>query len=121
LHWLKEIFLPETAPAELGHRMLIIDGYSSYTTTEFLWVCKQNKVQVIFLPAHVSHVLQPLDLSIFSLLKQAYRKNVQNLIQLDDTAPIKKFRFIQIYDRARRSVLSSRTIREGWKAAGLVL
>ncbi len=44
-----------------------------------MWNCFNNNVYLVFLPAHTSHVLQPLDLSVFSPLKQAYRKYLNNI------------------------------------------
>jgi hypothetical protein len=44
LNWLQTIFLPETAPEDGGHRMLIIDGHGSHETVDFLWLCKQNNL-----------------------------------------------------------------------------
>ena len=38
-----------------------IDAHSSHTNQQRLWECKQNNVELLFLPAHSSHVLQPLE------------------------------------------------------------
>lgn len=42
MHWLKEVFLPETSTNR--HRLLILDGHGSHITTDFMWECYQNKV-----------------------------------------------------------------------------
>lgn len=38
----------------------------------------------------------------------------------DDTGPVKKIRFIQFYDQARKYTLTTRNIQAGWRGAGLV-
>ena len=117
--WLRRVFLPDTAPVDNCWRMLIVDGHGSHIDLEFLWACKQNKVQLLFLPAHSSHVLQPLDLSVFSVVKRFYRQQIQALSYLDDAAPVKKERFITSYHRAREAAITERVVRAGWATAGI--
>ncbi|KAI0991295.1 hypothetical protein K3495_g16892, partial [Podosphaera aphanis] len=45
---------------------------------------------------------------------------ISDLAYLDDAAPIKKRRFLAAYNQARTEALTSRVLRSGWKAAGLV-
>ena len=113
LEWFKRIFLPETAPSGDRHQMLILDGHSSHIDLEFLWTCKQHKVELLFLPPHSSHVLQPLDLSVFLVVKKFYRQQVQALSFLDDAPPVKKERFIEAYHKAREDGITERIVRAG--------
>ena len=84
-----------------------------------MWECYQNGIHLLFLPPHASHVLQPLDLAIFSPLKAAYRRGVADLALLTDCAPLGKRMFIECYARAREAALTDRNVRSGWKATGL--
>jgi hypothetical protein len=117
--WLKRIFIPETDPGSGRWRLLILDGHGSHIDIEFMWLCKQHRIWVIYLPPHASHILQPLDLSSFSVIKSSYRCQIRDLSALDDAAPIKKERFVIYYNEARIQGLSERVIRAGWRAAGL--
>jgi hypothetical protein len=117
--WLQRVFLPETATALNRPRMLIMDGHGSHVSVDFLWTCKQHQVELLFLPAHSSHVLQPLDLTGFSVVKSKYRRQILELSALDDAAPVKKERFITCYHYAREEGLTERVIRAGWRAAGI--
>jgi hypothetical protein len=119
LEWLERIFLVETVPKNSIGRILILDGHGSHLSVDFLFTCKMNNIHLIFLPAHSSHVLQPLDLSCFSPIKSRYRQQIAELASLDDSAPIKKHRFIEYYHRAREESLTERVIRAGWKASGI--
>jgi hypothetical protein len=119
LHWLEKVFIPETDPSSMRHRLLILDGHGSHVDLEFQYKAKMSRVEILYLPPHASHVLQPLDLSCFSVIKSAYRRQIYELSSLDDGAAVKKERFIQYYKRARDEGLSERYIRAGWKAAGL--
>ena len=84
-----------------------------------MWLCRTNRIQLLYLPAHASHLLQPLDLAPFSVLKSRYRDEIRALSALDDAAPVKKERFVVSYNKARAEGLSERVIRAGWRAAGL--
>jgi hypothetical protein len=120
LEWLQRIYIPETATQPGRYRLLLLDGHSSHIDIEFLWQCHQNKIHLLFLPPHSTHLLQPLDLSVFSATKTRYRNQIRELASLDDAAPIKKERFITYYHAAREEGFSERVIRAGWRAAGLV-
>ena len=85
-----------------------------------MWEYKENKIHLLYLPAHASHLLQPLDLAPCSVVKSSYRDAIRALSALDDAAPVKKERFVTSYNLAREEGLSERVIRAGWKAAGLV-
>ncbi|KAF1932963.1 DDE-domain-containing protein [Didymella exigua CBS 183.55] len=117
--WLQRIFIPNTTPSQGGWRLLLLDGHGSHTPIDFMWTCRQHQIYLLYLPPHASHILQPLDLAPFSVVKTHYRSQIRALSALDDAAPIKKERFVTSYNKAREEGLSKRVIRAGWKAAGL--
>lgn len=120
LEWLEKVFLPQTKPnCESDARLLIVDGHGSHTSEEFMSRCFLNNVYLLFLPAHTSHILQPLDLGCFSSLKAAYRKLVSEHTALTDTTEVGKAHFLEFYSKARQSGLREQCIRSGCKAAGL--
>jgi DDE superfamily endonuclease. len=120
VEWLEKVFLPQTQPEHPDDaRLLIVDGHGSHTSDEFMTTCYLNNVYLLFLPAHTSHVLQPLDLGCFSSLKTEYRRQVGNFTALTDETRVGKARFLEFYAQARRIGLSKANIQSGWKATGL--
>lgn len=116
VEWLEKVFIPRTQPADPSERrLLVLDGHGSHETVEFMYLCYQHKI----LPPHTSHVLQPLDLSVFSPLKHYYRKQVGFLSLLTDSSPVGKQNFLSCYQRARELALTASNIKGGWKATGL--
>jgi len=86
LKWLRKVFIPLTRPARPSQkRLLIIDGHGSHVTVDYMWEAYSNNIHIIYLPAHTSHVLQPLDLSCFSVLKTGLR--MTQLTQLSKPNP----------------------------------
>lgn len=70
LRWLQTLFIPATNQRSQGAwRLLILDGHGSHLTPQFDQICEQNKIIPLCMPAHSSHLLQPLDIGCFSVLK----------------------------------------------------
>lgn len=119
LTWLKH-FNQYTASCTSGfYRLIILDGHSSHATPEFDRYCTENKIISLCMPAHTSHLLQPLDVSYFAPLKAAYGHKVSELAR-QGVFHIDKTEFLSIYLRVRRSVFTEKNIQSGFRAAGLV-
>lgn len=119
LKWLQEIFIPQTKPKKPSKRLLIVDGHGSHCTDDFLYECYKNDIYLLFLPPHTSHVLQPLDISIFSPIKAYYRQALAKYLDLEDSTPYGKMVFLRCYHEARKLGLTERNIRAGWLGSGL--
>src|SRR5690606_10068265 len=120
VYWLKEIFIPATQASDLAAaRLLILDGHKSHESTEFMYLCYTHNIHLLYLPPHTSHVLQPLDQSVFGPLKSAYRKELGYLEQWNDSTIVGKRNFLNCYRKARQSALTAQNIRSGWKSTGL--
>jgi hypothetical protein len=72
------------------------------------------------MPPHSSHLLQPLDVSCFSLLKRAYRHEVQKQMAFSINH-IDKDEFLTIYSLIRTMALNKGNIQSAFKATGLIL
>jgi hypothetical protein len=119
LAWLQH-FDRSTRSRVVGtYRLLIVDGHSSHTTPEFDTYCTENKIVTLCMPAHTSHLLQPLDVSCFSPLKRAYGQGVQELAR-QGVHHIDKLDFLSLYTRARALALTEQTIKSGFQATGLI-
>lgn len=119
IEWLRQIYIPELAPALDQYWLLIVDGHGSHVDIEFMWLCKQHQIHILCLPAHTSHILQPLDLAPFSVLKSRYRARITALSAINDAAPVKKERFIKAYTKAQLAGFTILVIQAGWRAAGI--
>lgn len=118
LDWLQKHFIPNST-RKGTYILLILDGHSSHLTPQFDKLCEENKIICLCMPAHASHLLQPLDVGCFSVLKKAYggligeeMRNGVNSIDKDD--------FLQIYPIARKATFKASTIQNSFRGAGLV-
>ena len=72
MKWLQH-FNKSTRTYRVGrYRMLVLDGHKSHINAEFNEYYKENDIIPVCLPPYSSHLTQPLDVSLFSLLKRAY-------------------------------------------------
>ena len=71
------------------------------------------------MPPHTSHLLQPLDVACFSLLKAAYSRLVQNLARLA-IFHVDKADFLGMYRTARTQIFTEKNIRSDFRATGLI-
>lgn len=77
IEWLETIFDPYTRPSTPSeYRLLIIDGHGSHTTEAFCEAAWSRCIIPFLLPAHATHVMQPLNVSIFGPLTGSYRRLV---------------------------------------------
>jgi len=120
LDWLKKLFDPYTKGRTIGtYRLLIMDGHGSHVTGDFDKYCTDNLIIVLCMPPHSSHLLQPLDVSCFSVLKRSYGSIVQELMRTGINH-VDKDDFLELYLKARAMTYNQTTIQSGFRATGLV-
>ena len=51
---------------------ILLDGHSSHFSLEMLQYCQEKSLHLIRMPAHCTHLLQPLDVSLFNIFKAKY-------------------------------------------------
>jgi hypothetical protein len=120
LEWLKTHFIPLTSGRTLGtYIMLILDGHGSHLTAEFDRTCTEHKIIPVCMPSHSSHLLQPLDVGCFAVLKRHYGQLVEQRIRLGFNH-IDKIDFLTAFPSARAMAYKAQTIRNSFVATGLV-
>jgi hypothetical protein len=107
--WLKKHFLPYLPLRKGKYILLILDGHSSHLTPEFDKICEENDVISLCMPSHASHILQPLNVGCFSVLKRVYGALVMEEMRLSVNS-INKDDFIQLYPIAREAAFKAQTI-----------
>jgi hypothetical protein len=70
------------------------------------------------MPAHSSHILQPLDVGCFSPLKRVYGALIDKLVQLGNNH-IDKLDFLDAYPTARQQAFKTDSIKSAFSATGL--
>ena len=55
----------------------MIDGHAFHVSTEFIKFCNEQKIVPLCLPPYTTHLLQPLDVSVFGPLSREYKKHLE--------------------------------------------
>ena len=75
LSWFLKHFLPAVSHlTKTGPVLLFFDGHYSHISLELIRAARQNNVHLLCLPPNTTHILQPLDVGVFSPLKMNWRK-----------------------------------------------
>lgn len=120
LRWLQKVFIPATnRRTRGGYRLLVLDGHGSHLTPEFDQTCKENNIIPICMPAHSSHLLQPLDVGCFAPLKRVYGKLIEQKGRLGYNH-IDKLDFLKAYPAAHQEVFTIENTQSGFRASGLI-
>ena len=118
--WLQKHFIPHTTSRTKGKcRLLVLDGHNSHLTAQFDKICKENHIIPICMPAHASHLLQPLDVGCFAVLKRSYGSRVAGYTRLGINS-IEKDDFIDIFPMARTDAFKDTIVYSAFAATGLV-
>src|SRR6478736_5708502 len=119
LEWLKHFDQSTTNRSTGPYRLLILDGHESHHSADFERYCEEKKIITLCMPAHASHLLQPLDVGCFAVLKKAYGREIEHLIRCSITH-ISKSEFFPAFYAAFKATFTESNIRGGFRGAGLV-
>jgi hypothetical protein len=78
-----------------------------------------NKVILLCLPPHTTHLLQPLDIGLFAPLSVYYKNNIRDNTKFGYNYSVDKLAFLESYCRARDSAFTTENIQKAWKKSGL--
>ena len=101
--WFREIFLKNCGDAR--PQLLILDGHSSHETLAILELALQENIHILSLPPHTTHVLQPLDRTVFGPLNTAYNSVCSEYLGQNALNTVNKWTFQGLFNKAR-TVLS---------------
>ena len=59
------------SPSE--RHLLVLDGYRSHVTLEVATLARDVGLDILTLPSHTSHAMQPLDVNVFGPFKKYFQ------------------------------------------------
>ena len=82
-------------------------------------IAMQSRLDIVSLPSHTSHALQPLDLVCFAPFKIAFRKQRDTWTLVINNKNIGKQELCQWTSKALQSAFISKKIKVGFSKAGI--
>lgn len=104
--------------------LLILDNHSSHISLQIYEYCKKNGIVMVSIPPHTSHKLQPLDVTFFAALKNAYSRHCNSFLKSKITNSefedkITPYDVAEIFKLAYDQVANIEKAVSGFKACGI--
>jgi outer membrane biosynthesis protein TonB len=105
--------------------IILVDGHKSHFPEELVVKLMRENFVLISLPAHLSHILQPLDQGVFALAKLQFRKAKRDFLEEEASngrsgAILTKQNLNTLFNnKTYDSFKSEKHIKAGWERAGL--
>ena len=99
--------------------VLLVDGHSTHINIEISKFCKDNQILLYCLPAHSSHITQPLDVGFYGPLKNAWKRAVDRFISENVEQVVNKENFASVFRQAWDDCVKVPTIIHSFKHSGI--
>lgn len=100
-------------------RVVIVDNHESHLTATVFDYCNQRNIILLALPAHTTHLLQPLDVNLFQPLKH-WHKQALEYSRRTGCYDFNKVEFLAEIGNIRRQAFKRRSIIDAWAKTGLI-
>ena len=102
-----------------NRHLLILDGHNSHVTLEVVKISMESGLDIVSLPFHTNHALQPLDVACFKPFKTTFRR-CRDLWSLENNKKeVGKQDLCEWTSRALRAALTPNNIRAGFRSTGI--
>jgi DDE superfamily endonuclease len=116
MEWLQQQFNKTTrtklqSPNE--YCLLLCDRYDSYISAGLVGFCLNNRINLLLLPPHSSHLLQPLDIAVFGPLKTAISAQLTCLL-CTGILKLQMAAWLEHFVEAQERAITKDNILTGW-------
>jgi len=115
LHHFKDFIKPSVDSPVL----LILDNHESHISLKAYDFCRQNNIHLLTLPPHTSHRMQPLDLTFYGPLKNAYNKECESYMMNHPGQRITVFEIVSLFTKAFNRTANIEKAANGFRSAGI--
>ncbi|MCO5606566.1 hypothetical protein L7F22_060754 [Adiantum nelumboides] len=102
-----------------NRHLLILDGHGSHVSLDVVAKVKTLGIDIVTLPAHRSHKLQPLDVAVFKSSKAHFLRERAIWQHRTASTQASKSELASIAVRALSSLLTEANIKSGFRATGI--
>ena len=99
--------------------LLIFVGHRSHINVPVLEWAAEHNIELFVLPAHTSHILQPLDVACFGPLQRIYNSECHKFIRSNPYSNITRYNVAELSSKAYEHALSPQNLKSGFKRTGI--
>lgn len=100
--------------------LLYVDGHSSHLKLPLVTFCRSVQIELVALYPNATHILQPLDVSVFRPLKNSWKKEVLHWRLEHEGNSLGKEDFASVLEKAIKATNLKDAIKNGFKHCGLM-
>ena len=113
-------FLQHTKPTANDPVLLILDGHATHAKNlQFIDLARKNHVHLLVMPPHVSHRLQPLDVTFMAPLKTNYEQQVKAWLRDNPGKVVTIYQVGLLFGMAYNKAASAITSVNGFRKTGI--
>ena len=117
--WLEESLIPEIDKAHIPKPvLLVIDGAKCHINLLILELCNDNNIILYMLLPNVTHLLQPLDLSLMGSIKTNYWECICKWLQNNPGGVYDKNTFIEVFAKVHKKAATVENAVSGFHHVG---
>ena len=120
--WFANSFYKEVKDKVIFPIIVLMDGHTAHINVDISEFCRDHGIILYCLPAHASHIMQPLDVGVFSSLKLHWNSVLEKFEIKYKGLVMGKSNFFtsfgECWDMSQASI--SKNIKAGFRKSGLV-
>ena len=102
-----------------NRHLLILDGHGSHMVVQTIDEANNLGIDLLTLPAHTTHRLQPLDVSVFGPFKNYFRSERVAWMAKNPGVEVKRFELAELASKAFKRALTPSNIKAGFRRTGI--
>ena len=118
MEWLHRFDTWTSIRAAGAPRFLLLDGHRTHYSLQFIHYAVAHNIILMSYPGHSTHLLQPLDVVLFSPLNKAYGEAVATHTRTTRTG-VNKALFWNFYQQAKHKAYTKSNIKSAWRGTGI--
>lgn len=112
-------FIDETHASKENPLLLVMDNHVSHISLPIVQLAKDHGIEIVTLPPHCSHRLQPLDVSVFGPFKHYYDVVCDDWSKSNAGRGIEIHQVAEMADKAMDESVNKKNIRAGFAKTGI--
>jgi len=118
VRWLNH-FITHVKPSQTDRHVIVLDGHCSHKTIEVIDLARKNGIDILVLPPHTTHRLQPLDTVFYKPLSDNYNKAADRWMLTNAGKRISFYEVASLFEEAYEKTATLAKASSGFRCTGI--